>query len=197
MARFGFDISETEYNERGEFEIIPKGTEVTLKATEAEEKKTSAGTGSYIAVTFEVTKGEHAGRKIWQNFNVNNPNDKAEKIGREQIAGWARACGKPNAQDTDELLERPFNAKLGIEKGTGGYSDKNKIDSFLLPGSSSGAKPAPTSAKGKFDDEPAPAKKAAPEKASSEPQGAPADSKPAPEGKSADTGAKKRNPWDD
>ena len=42
MARFGFDISETEYNERGEFEIIPKGTEVTLKATEAEEKKTTA-----------------------------------------------------------------------------------------------------------------------------------------------------------
>ena len=57
MARFGFDISETEYNERGEFEIIPKGTEVTLKATEAEEKKTSAGTGSYIAVEFEITKG--------------------------------------------------------------------------------------------------------------------------------------------
>lgn len=189
MARFGFDISETEYNERGEFEIIPKGTEVTLKATEAEEKKTSAGTGSYIAVTFEVTKGEHAGRKIWQNFNVNNPNDKAEKIGREQIAGWARACGKPNAQDTDELLERPFNAKLGIEKGTGGYSDKNKIDSFLLPGSSSGAKPAPTSAKGKFDDE-----QAEPKKLEEKPKSEPA--KPA-EGKETTTTAKKRNPWDD
>ena len=193
MARFGFDISETEYNERGEFEIIPKGTEVTLKATEAEEKKTSAGTGSYIAVTFEVTKGEHVGRKIWQNFNVHNPNDKAEKIGREQIAGWARACGKPNAQDTDELLERPFNAKLGIEKGTGGYSDKNKIDSFLLPGSSSGAKPAPTSAKGKFDDEPAPAKKAAP---TSEPEDTPK-SEPAAKPAPAPAGAKKRNPWDD
>ena len=166
MARFGFDISETEYNERGEFEIIPKGTEVTLKATEAEEKKTSAGTGSYIAVTFEVTKGEHAGRKIWQNFNVHNPNDKAEKIGREQIAGWARACGKPNAQDTDELLERPFNAKLGIEKGTGGYSDKNKIDSFLLAGSVGGS--------------------AEPKKLEEKPKSEPA--KPA-EGK-------KKNPWD-
>ena len=181
MARFGFDISETEYNERGEFEIIPKGTEVTLKATEAEEKKTSAGTGSYIAVTFEVTKGEHAGRKIWQNFNVNNPNDKAEKIGREQIAGWARACGKPNAQDTDELLERPFNAKLGIEKGTGGYSDKNKIDSFLLPGSSSGAKPAPTPAAEESDAKQEPAKES-PSKSAAKPS-------PAPVGK-------KKNPWD-
>lgn len=177
MARFGFDISETEYNERGEFEIIPKGTEVTLKATEAEEKKTSAGTGSYIAVTFEVTKGEHAGRKIWQNFNINNPSDKAEKIGREQIAGWARACGKPNAQDTDELLERPFNAKLGIEKGTGGYSDKNKIDSFLLAGSVGGSAPA----KSKFDDE-----QAEPKKLEEKPKSEPA--KPA-EGK-------KKNPWD-
>ena len=187
MARFGFDISETEYNERGEFEIIPKGTEVTLKATEAEEKKTSAGTGSYIAVTFEVTKGEHVGRKIWQNFNVHNPNDKAEKIGREQIAGWARACGKPNAQDTDELLERPFNAKLGIEKGTGGYSDKNKIDSFLLPSAGNApapkSKPAPTPAAEESDAKQEPAKES-PSKSAANPSPAPA-------------GAKKRNPWDD
>ena len=190
MARFGFDISETEYNERGEFEIIPKGTEVTLKATEAEEKKTSAGTGSYIAVEFEITKGEYVGRKVWQNFNINNPSDKAEKIGREQVAGWARACGKPNAQDTDDLLERPFNAKLGIEKGTGGYSDKNKIDSFLLPGAAGApAKSAPAS-KGKFDDATPAEKKPAP---TPEPEDAPKSEPAKPEVKET----KRKNPWDD
>ena len=191
MAKFGFSVADTEYSERGEFEIIPKGTEVTLKATEAEEKKTSAGTGSYIAVEFEITKGEYVGRKVWQNFNVNNPNDKAQKIGREQIAGWARACGKPNAKDTDDLLERPFNAKLGIEKGTGGYSDKNKIDSFLLPGAAGApAKSAPAS-KGKFDDATPAEKKPAP---TPEPEDAP---KSEPASKSVTEGTKKRNPWDD
>ena len=190
MAKFGFSVADTEYSERGEFEIIPKGTEVTLKATEAEEKKTSAGTGSYIAVEFEITKGEYVGRKVWQNFNINNPSDKAEKIGREQVAGWARACGKPNAQDTDDLLERPFNAKLGIEKGTGGYSDKNKIDSFLLPGAAGApAKSAPAS-KGKFDDATPAEKKPAP---TPEPEDAPKSEPAKPEVKET----KRKNPWDD
>lgn len=191
MAKFGFDVAEVEVSERGDFEIMPKG-EYTLKATAAEEKETSAKTGTYIAAEFEVVKGEFTGRKVWQNFNVNNPNDKAEKIGREQIAGWARACGKPNAQDTDELLERPFQCKLGIEKGTGGYSDKNKIDSFLMPGAAS--KPAPAG-KGKFDEEAPPAKKPAPAPTAEE--------KPDPTDSASNVTspssapAKKRNPWDD
>jgi len=176
MAKFGFDVTEVEVSERGDFEVMPKG-EYTLKATEAEEKKTSKGDGSYIACTFEVSKGEFTGRKVWQNFNINNPSDKAEKIGREQVAGWARACGKPNAQDTDDLLERNFQAKLGIEKGTGGYSDKNKIDSFLLPGAeskSTGRPPAKPASK--FDD---------PEE----------EKKPEPKSEPASEG-KKRQPWD-
>jgi len=131
MAKFGFDTDDYNPSDR-DFEVLPKG-EYTLKAIEAEEKPTNAKDGSYIAVTFEVAKGDATGRKIWMNFNINNPSDKAEKIGREQVVGWARACGKPNAQDTDELLERNFQAKLDIEKGTGGYSDKNKISAFLMP----------------------------------------------------------------
>lgn len=140
MARFDFDVSEVEVSDRGDFEVIPDGTEVVMKATEAELKKTKNGDGAYIAATFEVVKGEHANRKIWVNFNIQNPSDKAEKIGREQVAGWARACGKPNAKDSDDLLERNFSCVLGIEKGTGGYSDKNKIKSFLMPESAGAAK---------------------------------------------------------
>lgn len=175
MANFGFDVSEVEVSERGEFEIMPKG-EYTLKATEAELKKTSKGDGQYLAVTFEVVKGEYAGRKVWQNFNIHNPSEKAEKIGREQVAGWARACGKPNARDSDDLLERSFPCKLDIEKGTGGYSDKNKISAFLSPD----AKPSEPASKpsSKFEDS-APAPKEEPKR--SEPKS---------------EAQKSANPWD-
>ena len=84
MARFDFDVSEVEVSDRGDFEVIPDGTEVVMKATEAELKKTKNGDGAYIAATFEVVKGEHANRKIWVNFNIQNPSDKAEKIGRDR-----------------------------------------------------------------------------------------------------------------
>ena len=167
MAKFGFDPAEFEQTgNAGNFEIMPEG-EYTLKAIEAEQKDTKKGDGAYLAVTFEVIKGDHTGRRVWQNFNVHNPSEKAQQIGREQVSAWSRAAGKPNAQDSDELLERSFQAKLGVEKGTGGYADKNIIKFFLSPGSSETAEKL----------------KAEKPKASSVPTAAPA----------AD---KKKNPWD-
>lgn len=190
MANFGFSVSETEYSDRGNFDVMPKG-EYSLKATEAELKDTANKDGKYLATTFEVVKpAEFAGRKVWQNFNIFNPSEKAEKIGREQVAGWAKACGRPNAKDSDELLERTFACKLDIEKGSGGYSDRNKIGSFLMPGQegkSSGSS-APASSKGKFDDEPAPA----PTKKEEPKVEAPTKDEP----KSEAPAGKKKNPWD-
>jgi hypothetical protein len=114
-----------------------------LKALEADEKATSAGTGSYIKVKFEVVKGEYTGRLIWQNFNTNNPSEKAQRIGRQQLVAWATACGKPDADNTDKLLDKPFTAAVSIEKGTGGYSDSNRIKAFLFNQEAAPAKAAP------------------------------------------------------
>lgn len=145
MAKFGFDVSDVTPDTGstgGSYDPIPDG-EYTLKALEAEEKATSAGTGSYIKVKFEVVKGEFTGRLIWQNFNINNPSDKAQRIGRQQMVAWATACGKPDADDTDKLLDKPFTAAVGIEKGTGGYSDSNRIKAFLFNQEAAPAKTAP------------------------------------------------------
>ena len=145
MAKFGFDVSDVTPDTGatgGSYDPIPEG-EYVLKALDAEEKTTSAGTGSYIKVKFEVVKGEFAGRLIWQNFNVNNPSDKAQRIGRQQMVAWATACGKPDADDTDKLLEKPFSAAVAIEKGTGGYSDSNKIKAFMFNQEAAPAKAAP------------------------------------------------------
>ena len=145
MAKFGFDVSDVTPDTGatgGSYAPIPDG-EYVLKALDAEEKATSAGTGSYIKVKFEVVKGEYTGRLIWQNFNINNPSEKAQRIGRQQMVAWATACGKPDADDTDKLLEKPFSAAVSIEKGTGGYSDSNRIKAFLFNQEAAPAKAAP------------------------------------------------------
>lgn len=134
MAKFGFDTADVTPDAGapgGNYDPLPEG-EYTLKALDAEEKTTSKGDGTYIKVKFEVTKGEHAGRWLWQNFNVSNPSARAQQIGRQQLVAWAAACGRPDADDTDKLLERPFRASVSIEKGTGGYSDSNRIKAFLF-----------------------------------------------------------------
>ena len=166
MAKFGFDTSEVDVNERsgGSYDPIPEG-EYTLEAIEAEDKVTKDGSGSYINAKFEVKGGEHDGRYIWNIFNINNRSETAQRIGRQQLVAWATACGKPDADDTDKLVGKKFRAVVEIQKGTGAYKDSNRIKVFL------------------FDSEAAPAAKAAPKAAA-----APKASAPAP--------AKGGNPWD-
>jgi len=152
MAKFGFSTEEYNPDTPVSYDPVPDG-EYTLKCLEAEEKTTSAGTGSYIKAKFEITKGEYAGRWVWQNFNVNNPSEKAQRIGRQQLVAWATACGKPDADDTDRLLDKPFRAAVSIEKGTGGYADSNRIKAFLYesapPAAEAKATPAPRTASAK------------------------------------------------
>lgn len=149
MAKFGFDVSDVSPDTGAagnSYDPIPEG-EYVLKALEAEEKTTTKGDGSYIKVKFEVAKGEFTGRLLWQNFNINNPSEKAQRIGRQQLVAWATACGKPEADDTDKLLEKQFRADVAIEKGTGGYSDSNRIKAFLFQqGDASAAKAPPPKA---------------------------------------------------
>jgi hypothetical protein len=55
MARFNFDVSE--YDAPQDFEIIPEGTEVRMKCTEAEDKETSTG-GEMVAATFQIIEDD-------------------------------------------------------------------------------------------------------------------------------------------
>ncbi len=130
MPKFGFNPSEVGPEEPRSFELLPKG-EYTLRATDAEELPTSTG-GEMIKVTFDVASGSYEGRKIWFQFNTKNASEQAERIGHQQLVAWATACGKPEADDTDDLLERPFQANIVIEKGKNGFKDRNTIASFLF-----------------------------------------------------------------
>jgi len=142
MAKFGFNSSEVDVNATVSRDPIPAGDYV-LKCLEAEEKETSSG-GTMIKAKFEVVGGEYDGRWVWNNYNIVNASEKAQNIGRQQLVSWATACGKPEADDTDKLIDKKFTATVGIEKGTGGYSDSNRIKSYLMPesGSAPATKPA-------------------------------------------------------
>ena len=157
MAKFGFDTSEVDINEGPSYELLPEG-EYTLKCLDAEDKETKSG-GEMIAGKFEVVGGKHNGRWIWHNFNTVNSNETAQRIGRQQLVAWATACGKPEADNTDKLLDKKFNAIIGIQKGSGGYKDSNTIKQFLF---SEGD--APTKA-----DKPAESKKEEPKSAAQKP----------------------------
>ena len=143
MANFGFDLSgiDADAGGSGNYEPIPDG-EYQLMCEEAEQRQTKAGTGYYIRAKFRVLGPSNANRIIFMNFNTHNPSAKAEEIGRRQLAGWARACGLPNAGDSDQLINRPFSADVGTEKGTGDYGPQNIITNFKAPNGASAPTPA-------------------------------------------------------
>lgn len=123
-----FDWDNNDYQDDRDYSPVPAGI-YRLKALEAEEKDTRTG-GRMISVKYQICEGEHKGRLIWANFNVANKSAQAERIGRSQVAAWSRACGKPNANSTDQLLDAPFSARVKIEEQAG-YKPRNAIDGFV------------------------------------------------------------------
>lgn len=185
MARFDFNVEEyNDFEGGGSFEPIPEG-EYEVICEEAEEKQTQSG-GTMIKAKFRVLGPTHANRVIYNNFNIVNKSEKAQEIGRRQLSTWARAVGKPNASDTDELLNLPFIGVIGVEEGDAKYGPQNRFNGFK----SKSGNAAPVAAK------PAPKPAAAPASTPSAKEEAPAaNPAPAPASPSKPAGSKKA-PWD-
>jgi len=134
-----FSAAELPQSDRS-YDPIPAGWyEAEIKG--AELRTTNAGTGQYIAVRYDVTGPTHAGRVIYGNLNVSNPNPKAEEIGRQQLGELMRSIGLGVVQDTDQLVGGRLSIKVSIQRSEK-YGDSNDVKGFkALAG---GAAPAPS-----------------------------------------------------
>lgn len=143
MVSLGAVINVSELPESsGSFDPLPAG-QYAACCIEAEAKDTKAGTGQYIRLTWEVLDEPYAGRRIWQNLNVRNPNPTAQEIGMKQLGEVCRAMGLVQIQDTDEFIGGNAILKLKIRKSEE-YGDSNDVLSVrAMEGS---AAPAPAAA---------------------------------------------------
>lgn len=109
------------------FDPLPPGWYSTT-ITSAEIKDTKAGNGKYIAVRYDVTGPTHQGRVVFGNFNIQNPNPKAEEIGRSQLYKLMQSIGVA-ATDTDQLIGHNVQIKLKISKSEQ-YGDGNEVQDW-------------------------------------------------------------------
>jgi hypothetical protein len=77
---------------------LPKG-EYRAEVTDAELKTTKSGDGEYIKVEWTITGPSHDGRKVWDNVNLVNPNEKAVEIGRARLRAMCEAAGMQQVPD--------------------------------------------------------------------------------------------------
>lgn len=94
---------------------MPAGWQV-FQIKEAEVKATKNGNGQYIKLRMDVITGDYEGRVLFENINVRNQNEVAERIGRQQLGEIMRACGVASLSNTDQLIGGTLMAKLAVKK---------------------------------------------------------------------------------
>lgn len=105
IGQYEIDV-ETEAQDQQSYDALPDGQYPAI-ATASEIKDTKAGNGKFLAVTFEIIDGDHKGRRLWQNMNIQNPSTQAERIGRAELAVLCKACGIKNPTESEELHDIP------------------------------------------------------------------------------------------
>ena len=131
----GFNYTADFTDVQSDFEPMPVG-DYQVVCVNAEKKATKAGTGEYIKMEFDVmgdSQGNFKGRKLWHNINFNNPNPKAQEIGRQQLNGYMLACNLQGVTDTAQLQGYAVIASVKIKRDEQ-YGDGNEIKAFKAIG---------------------------------------------------------------
>lgn len=127
MELNGFNAAEVEPN--APRDPIPAGWYKAV-ITESIEKPTKAQTGSYLQLTLEVIEGDHAGRKLFERLNLNNPNQQAVEIAQRSLSGICRAVGVMTPRRSEDLHDKPLMVKVKVTPPRDGYEAGNEISGY-------------------------------------------------------------------
>jgi len=137
MARLGntFNATEHDTEQRGEYEELPNG-DYQLEIEASDVVPTSTGSGTILKTTLIVVAPEsHKGRKLFNNYNIENSNPQAQEIGQRQFASLCRAIGVDSVEDSEELHFRVFSARIGLGRPSkdGKYPARAEIKKYHYP----------------------------------------------------------------
>jgi hypothetical protein len=143
----GFDANQVEPSSN--FEPIPAGKYLAA-IIESAMKATKAGTGTYLALTFQILEGLYKGRLLWARLNLDNPKAQAVEIARAELSAICRAVGVLAPNDSVELHNLPLVIHVRCKKRQdtdeivneiSGYSKKEPPSASAAP--SVAVSPAP------------------------------------------------------
>lgn len=123
----GFNAAEVEPN--GSFEAIPPG-DYDAVIVSSEMKSTKAGTGTYLKIELQIASGQHQNRKLWDQINIQNPNEECQRIGRGTLSAICRAVNVLEPKDSSELHMRPLRISVGVRKREDTGDLQNTIKSY-------------------------------------------------------------------
>jgi len=139
LTALNIDVEEESKGVR-DFTALPAG-DYQVVVTQSEMKENKNTQGSHLGATLEVIEGDFKGRLFFANFNVQNANPTAEKIGRAELASLCKAVGVTNPEDSQQLHDIPLLVTVGIDRKE---PTRNVIKKYAaLDGAATEAAPAP------------------------------------------------------
>ena len=115
--------------------VIPSGwqnatvTDGVAAATKGPKK------GVCLTIEFTILDGEHKGRKVWNRFNIENANEKAQEIGQRDLSALCHATGVMDVSNDKCFNGKNLQIKIGVDKADDaakekGYEDKNNTKGY-------------------------------------------------------------------
>ncbi|MEO0479032.1 MAG: DUF669 domain-containing protein [Planctomycetota bacterium] len=111
----------------GDFPLIEPGHYV-MQITEVKEAQSKAR-DTQFELTWEFDENHHPhlkGRKVWDTLCLFHSSETPRNIAIRKLRDMENASIGREAKSMEELVHRPMAVKLGIEKGSHGYKDKNR-----------------------------------------------------------------------
>lgn len=130
----GFDATQVE--PAGDFAPLPAGQYLCI-ATDSQMNPTKKGDGRYLQVELEVLEGEHKGRKLWDRFVLEHPNDRTVAIARSSLAGLCTAVGVTRPRDSAELHNVPVLVRVACTKRQDTGEITNTVKGYAKRGGAS------------------------------------------------------------
>lgn len=128
MSQFNWNEFDAGSIETPSRDPIPAGEYVAI-ITDSTMKPNKAGTGEYLALSFQIAEGEHKDRFVWANLNVVHTNEKAAQIARAELASLCKAAGVMTPKDSSELHDKPVLIRVAIDKDRDG-NPRNVIKGY-------------------------------------------------------------------
>lgn len=145
MAQLGQRFNAQDHDtEQRDYAELPGGVyQLEISASDVVPTKDSKGT--ILKTTFDVVAPEDfRGRKLFNNYNLENSSSEAQRIGQAQFASLCRAIGADAVEDSEELHFRVFTAKVGLGKASkdGQYPARAEIKAYYFPDAGNVPEPA-------------------------------------------------------
>lgn len=124
---------------------IPAGN-YKIAITASEMKATKNKDGKYLAITMEVVEGDHQGRKLYTNLNLDNKSNVAVEIAKSELSSICRATGVLTPNDSVELHGKPFVAGVTLVKRNDNGEMQNRVAKYTSLKDANAATEAPLGA---------------------------------------------------